>query len=108
MNEVDFVWCFVLCALAVWVESLRSVRAMRKQAEEYRAGYESHIRRSRHDLPDGQMEQETAWTELSAPNGLLKSGKSGALMGSVSKLDISLNTPWLYLSLGLMFWLLLL
>lgn len=108
MNEIDFVWCLVLCALAVWAESLRSMKAMRKQAQKFQTGNENPGRRSGHDLPDGQMERRTAWTELSAPSNLLKSGKPGALTESVPKPEIALNTPWLYLSLGLMFWLLLL
>jgi hypothetical protein len=52
------------------------------------------------------LEQAVPW--LLYPGELSKSGKPHALAGKESKLDISLKSPWLYLSLILLLWLLLL
>jgi hypothetical protein len=68
----------------------------------------SHENPGNLELFHGQMEQAVPWTGLLAPNGLPESGKSRALAGSESKLEISLHSPWLYLSLILLLGLLLL
>jgi hypothetical protein len=57
---------------------------------------------------EGNLEQAVPWPELLYPDELSKSGKPRALTGRESKLDISLKSPWLYLSLILLLWLLLL
>ena len=72
------------------------------------ASYENSGRESSQELFPSQMEQAAPWPELLSPGELLKPGKSQALAGKDSKLDISLKSPWLYLSLILLFWLLLL
>ncbi len=108
MNEINFVWCFVLCALALLIESLRSVRAMRKQAEKSQAIYEKPGQESKQELFHGRLEQAAPWAELLAPINLSESDKPTALDGRASRLDISWNTPWLYLSLALLLLLLLL
>jgi hypothetical protein len=65
------------------------------------ANYESPGRES-------NVEQAVSWSEISSPGELSKYGKPRALAGRESKLDISLKSPWFYLSLILLFWLLLL
>jgi hypothetical protein len=72
------------------------------------ASYENSGRESSQELFSGQMEQAALWPELLSPGELLKPGKRQALAGKESKLDISLKSPWLYLSLILLLWLLLL
>lgn len=108
MREIDFVGCIVLCALALWMESLRSVRAMRKQAEEFQAGYENFGRPGGQGLPDGERSRAVAWMEMSEPDGFLKPGSPRALDANAPKAAGSWNTPGLYLSLALILWLLLL
>jgi hypothetical protein len=56
---------------------------------------------------ESNLEQAVPWPELSYPGELSKSGEPRALAGRESKLDISLKSPWLYLSLILLLWLLL-
>jgi hypothetical protein len=72
------------------------------------ANYESPGRESNQELFPGQMEQAASWQELLSPGELSKYGKPQALAGRESKLDIPLKSPWFYLALILMFWLLLL
>jgi hypothetical protein len=72
------------------------------------ASYENSGRESSQELFPGQMEQAAPWPELLSPGELLKPGKPQALAGKESKLDFPLNSPWLYLSLILLLWLLLL
>jgi hypothetical protein len=108
MEEINYVWCYLLCALALWLESLRSVKAIRMRAEKFHVSDENVGPGRPHDLLEEQMEQTSSWTGLRPPGDLLKLNKSSALAESESRLEISLNTPWLYLSLALMFWLLLL
>jgi hypothetical protein len=71
------------------------------------ASYENPGRMSNQELFPGQMEQTAPWPELLSP-GELKSGKPLGLAGREAKLDIPLNSPWLYLSLILLLGLLLL
>ena len=108
MIGINFFSCFALCTLAVWIESLRSVAAMRKQAQASLARFEKSGGESGQDLFHNQMEQAAPWAELLTPIDLSESDKTPALPRRQSKLDISLSTPWLYLSLLLLFWLLLL
>jgi hypothetical protein len=107
MNEINFMWCLALCALAIWIEAMRSVRMMRKQAEKLHARYENYRLGNEQDMHGNQMEQASAWPELLATNEL-KSGGSVVLEGRESKPEIALNSPWLYLSLVLLLALLLL
>jgi hypothetical protein len=72
------------------------------------ASYENPGLNSNMELFHGQMEQEVLWTEILTPGELSKSGKLRALARRESKLDISLYSPWLYLSLILLLGLLLL
>jgi len=72
------------------------------------ASYENPGRKSDRELFHGQMKQAAPWPELLVPSKLSESGKPRALAGRESKLDISLNSPLLYLSLILLLWLLLL
>jgi hypothetical protein len=72
------------------------------------ASYENSGRQISQEIFPGQMEQAAPWPELLSPGEYLNSGKPQALAGSESNLDISLNSPWLYLSLILLVWLLLL
>jgi hypothetical protein len=72
------------------------------------ASYENSGRESSQELFPVQMEQAASWPELLSPGELLKPGQPHAFAGKESKLDISLKSPWLYLSLILLFWLLLL
>jgi hypothetical protein len=72
------------------------------------ASYENAGREINQDLFPGQMEQAASWPELLSPGELLNPGRHQALAGRESKLDISLKSPWLYLSLILLLWLLLL
>jgi len=72
------------------------------------ANYESPGRKSNLELFYGKVKQAVPWSELLYPGELSKSGKSRALAGKESMLDISLKSPWLYLSLILLLWLLLL
>jgi len=72
------------------------------------ANSESPGRESNLELFHGQMNQAVPWPELLYPGELSRSGKPRALDGRESKLDISLKSPWLYLSLILLMWLLLL
>jgi hypothetical protein len=55
---------------------------------------------------ESNLEQAVPW--LLYPGELSKSGMPHALAERESKLDISLKSPWLYLSLILLLWLLLL
>jgi hypothetical protein len=57
---------------------------------------------------ESNLEQAAPWPELLYPGELSKSGKPLALAGNESKLDVSLKSPWLYVSLILLLWLLLL
>lgn len=66
------------------------------------ANYENPGQESSQGLFPGQMEQTAPWTELLAPGEFSKSGQPRAWAGRGSKLDISLNSPWLYLSLILL------
>jgi|CZKF01.1.fsa_nt_gi hypothetical protein len=72
------------------------------------ASYEYPCQRSNLEQFHGQMEQATPWPELLSPNELSKSDNPRTLAGRESKLDISLNSPWFYLSLILLLGLLLL
>jgi hypothetical protein len=72
------------------------------------ASYENPGRKSNQKLFPGQMEQAAPWPELLSPGGLPKSGKPQAFAGKESKLDIPMNSPWLYVSLILLLGLLLL
>jgi hypothetical protein len=72
------------------------------------ANYENSSRMSSQELFPSQMEQAAPWPEFLTPGELLKPDKPQALAGKESKLDISLKSPWLYLSLILLLWLLLL
>jgi hypothetical protein len=65
------------------------------------ASYESPGRESK-------LEQAVPWPEFLSPAELSQSGKPQALAGRESKLDIPLKSPWFYLSLILLCWLLLL
>jgi uncharacterized membrane protein len=78
---------------------------MRRQPQ---ASYQNPGRKSNRELFHGQMEQAAPWTELLASSELSKYDKPRALAGRESQLDISLNSPWLYLSLILLLGLLLL
>ncbi len=108
MNEINFVGCIVLCALAAWIESLRNVGAMRRQAVKFQLSQENPRRASAQDMLDSRMEQTALWPELSAPNQLQLKERFPALAERVPLWKIVLNTPRLYLLLILMFWLLLL
>jgi hypothetical protein len=108
MIGINFFSCFALCALAVWIESLRSVAAMRKQAQASLARFEKSGGESGQDLFHNQMEQASPWPELLTPVDLSETGKHADPPLRQSKLNISFGTPWLYLSLLLLFWLLLL
>jgi hypothetical protein len=70
--------------------------------------YEYFDRKSNRELFHGQMEQAAPWSELLVPSELSKSGMPLALAGKESRLDVSLKSPWLYVSLILLLWLLLL
>ena len=108
MSGIISVWCFVLCALAIWLESLRRMRAMRKQAEGVFAFCENSGRRSEQNLPAVKMQYAPVRTErLPQPNSS-QSGAPGALAERDSKMSIKLNSPWLYLSLVLILGLLVL
>jgi hypothetical protein len=72
------------------------------------ASYENSGRKSSQELFPGQMEQTAPWPEFLSPGELLKPDKAQALAGRESKSDIPLKSPWLYLSLILLLWLLLL
>jgi hypothetical protein len=72
------------------------------------ASYENSGGMSSQELFPGQMEQAAPWPELLSPGEFLKPGKPQALDGRESKLDFPVKSPWLYLSLILLFWLLLL
>ena len=72
---------------------------MQRQAP---ASYENSGQENSHGLFPGQMEQAAPWTEFLAPGKYSKSGQPRAWAGRESKLDISLNSPWLYLSLVLL------
>lgn len=72
------------------------------------ANYESPGRKSNLEVFYGQMKQAVPWSELLYRSELSKSGKPRALARRESKLEISLKSPWLYLSLILLLWLLLL
>jgi hypothetical protein len=72
---------------------------MQSQAQ---VGYENPGQESSQELFPGQMEQAVVWSEFLAPRELSKSGKPQGWAGRESKLDISLNSPWLYLSLILL------
>jgi hypothetical protein len=72
---------------------------MQMQAQ---VGYENPGRKSSQGLFSGQMGQAATWTELLASRESSKSGTPRALAGRESKLDVSLNSPWLYLSLILL------
>ena len=106
MIEFNYVGCFALCALAI--ESARSVLAMRKQAQESLASFQSSGAQNNQELLHNQMEQAAPWTELLTPVDLSEPGKPQSTSQRKSKLDISFSTPWLYLSLLLLLWLLLL
>jgi hypothetical protein len=108
MIEFNLIGCFALCALAVWIESLRSVAAMRRQAQESLASFENSEGKSNQELFHNRMEQAAPWSKLITPVELSGTGKPPASPQKQSKLDISFSTPWLYLSLLLLFWLLLL
>lgn len=71
---------------------------MQNQAQ---ANYESPDRES-------NLEQAVPWPELLHTSELSEYGKPRAIAGRDSKLDIPLKSPWFYLSLILLFWLLLL
>ena len=57
---------------------------------------------------ESNLEQAAPWPELLSPGELSKYGKPIAMAGREPKPDIPLNSPWLYLSLILLLWLLLL
>jgi len=107
MNEMVSAWCCAGFMLAMWLLSMRTVREIRKQAEELQAAFADSCPGTRQELPEGRMEQVASWSELHAHGELLKSGSPGTA-GRKSNFEFSLNTPWLYLSLALMLWLLLL
>jgi hypothetical protein len=108
MNEIVSVWCFVLCLLAIWAESLRSVRAMGKKAEAFHAFHENSGRRSEQNLLVGKMQHAADWTEQLPENDFTKPGRSGVLAEKDSQTSIKLNSPWLYLLLILVLCLLVL
>jgi hypothetical protein len=108
MLEFNFAGCLALCALAFWIESLRSVAAMRSRARESLSSLENSGGQSNQELFQNQVEQAAHWTELLTPVDLSEPGKPPAMPQRQSKLDISFSTPWLYLSLLLLLWLLLL
>ncbi len=106
MIEFNFFWWFALCALAI--ESARSVVAIHKQAYAslarlYQSGAEGSQERFH-----SQIEQTGPWPELLPPVDLSEMGKHADPPLRQSKLNISSGTPWLCLSLLLLFWLLLL
>jgi hypothetical protein len=108
MIGINFFSCFALCALAVWIESLRSVAAMRRQVQASLASFENSGGQSKQELFHDQMEQTAPWTELLTPIDTLEPCTPPDPPRRQSKLDISFGTPWLYLSLLLLLWLLLL
>ena len=108
MIEFNYIGCFALCALAVWTESLRSVAAMRRRTLESLASFENSGGPSNQELFHDQMEQAAPWPGLLTPVDLSEPDKSPATPQRQSKLGVSFRTPWLYLSLLLLLWLLLL
>jgi hypothetical protein len=108
MIEFNSVGCFALCALALSIESLRSVASARRQALDSLASFMNSGERSNQELFQNQIEQAAPWSELLTQADLSEPGKPPAAPQSQSKLDISFRTPWLYLSLLLLLWLLLL
>jgi hypothetical protein len=65
------------------------------------ANYESPGRES-------NLGQPSSWPELLSSGELSKYGKPLTMAGRETKLDIPLKSPWFYLALILMIWLLLL
>lgn len=108
MFEINFFWWFALGALALWIESVRSVVAMRKLALASLVRFDQPGGEGSPELFHNQMEQTAPWTELLTPVDLSEPGKNPDPPLRQSKLGISLSTPWLYLSLLLLLWLLLL
>ena len=65
MVEISFFWWFALCALAM--ESVRSLVAMRKQAQASLARFDHPGAEGGQELFHNQMEQTGPWTELQTP-----------------------------------------
>ena len=106
MIEFSFFWCFALFALAI--ESVRSVVAMSNLAMASLAKFDQPGADGSRELFHSQMEQAGPWTELLTSAEVSQTAKHADPPLKPSKLNISLGTPWLFLLLVLLFWLLLL
>jgi hypothetical protein len=106
MIEFSFFWCVALCALAI--ESARSVAVMHKLAMASLARFDQPGGNGSRELFHHQIEQAGPWTELLTSADVSETAKQADPPLRQSKLNISLGTPWLFLSLLLLFWLLLL
>ncbi|MGA3009211.1 MAG: hypothetical protein ABSD72_03010 [Terracidiphilus sp.] len=106
MIEFNFFWCFALCALAI--ESVRSVAAMRKLAVASLAKFDHPGGKNSRELFRNQVEQTEPWSKLLTSADEPEADKHSNPPLRQSKLNISFGTPWLFLSLLLLFWLLLL
>jgi hypothetical protein len=81
---------------------------MRKLAVASLAKFDQPAGEGSRELFHNQMEQAGPWPELLPPVDLSETAKHADPPLRHSKLNISLGTPWLFLSLLLLFWLLLL